>query len=98
MQKNIWLWHQFSNKHFTQSHQSFLGIQKTERAFSIADHFSRTLTAVEALKKYEADLVSYMLYGLIDENEDIVLLCTKLLDEAGLKRKLLSLELNEPID
>lgn len=54
--------------------------------------------SIEALKKYEADLVSYMLYGLIDENEDIVAFCTKLLDEAGLKRKLLSLELNEPID
>ena len=50
------------------------------------------------LKNYEAPLVCLLINGLSDENEEISISTQKLLEEVGLKRKLLALELSEPIE
>ena len=47
------------------------------------------------LKESESKLVYLMLTGLSDENEDIVKLTINLLEDVGLKRKLLALEFGE---
>ena len=47
------------------------------------------------LRDAEAKLVYLLLSGLSDENEDIVKTTIKLIDDVGLKRKLLGLELGE---
>jgi hypothetical protein len=54
--------------------------------------------SVGNLKNYEASLVCLLVNGLSDENEDIALTTQKLLEDVGLKRKLLALELSEPIE
>lgn len=50
------------------------------------------------LKKFEANLILLLVNGLSDENEEIKMLCINLIEDVGLKRKLLALELEEKID
>lgn len=47
------------------------------------------------LRESESKLVYLLLSGLSDENEEIVNLTIKLLEDVGLKRKLLALEFGE---
>lgn len=50
------------------------------------------------LKESEGKLIYLLLNGLSDENEDIVGITLKLLEDVGIKRKLLAVEYGENID
>lgn len=50
------------------------------------------------LKKFEANLILFLVNGLSDENQEIKMMCINLIEDVGLKRKLLALELEEKID
>ena len=54
--------------------------------------------SVGALRNYESQLVGLLLNGLSDEAPEIAGLTTKLLEDAGLRRKLLAIELDEKIE
>lgn len=47
------------------------------------------------LKDSEAKLVYLLISGLTDENEDLVNITSKLIEDVGIKRKLLAIEFGE---
>jgi len=54
--------------------------------------------SVGKLREYEPQLAGLLLNGLSDELSEIVDMTVKLLEEAGLRRKVLAIELGEKID
>lgn len=50
------------------------------------------------LKKYEHNLVIFLMNGLNDEKEDIIKNCFNFIEEAGIYRKKLAIEIDGEID